>query len=107
MNNELILYIDTSESRKVVVKLGGTGLAKPLKIEKENQTGSQALLPAIVEILKSAGKKFEDLTEVKVNPGPGSYTGLRVGLAIANALGFVLDVPVNGEKGKIALPKYE
>ena len=106
MNYELILYIDTSESRKVTVKLGGAGMVKQLMIQKENQTGSQALLPVIVEILKKAKKDFSSLTEIEVNAGPGSYTGLRVGIAVANALGFVLDIPVNGKKSKIVFPIF-
>lgn len=76
-------------------------------IIKKQKLGSQVLLPAILEILKKNNKSIKDITEVKVNLGPGSFTGTRVGVAVANALGFALNIPVNGKKGKIALPVYE
>lgn len=67
--------------------------------------------------LRTAGLKkyFKGITAIEVNTGPGSFTGTRVGVAVANALGFALDIPVNGsprspreagKKGKIVLPKY-
>ena len=68
----------------------------------------QTILPMIEKFLKKYSLKPEDLTEIKVNTGPGSFTGLRVGLAIVNALSFVLGVPVNDKKvGEIILPMYK
>jgi tRNA threonylcarbamoyladenosine biosynthesis protein TsaB len=74
---------------------------------KKQKPGSQVLLPMIVAILKKKKLEFSNLTAIEVNVGPGSFTGTRVGVAIANALGYALDLPVNGKKGKIAEPVYE
>ena len=40
---------------------------------------------------------------MELNIGPGSYTGLRVGAAVANALGFALQIPVNGKDSAVEL----
>ena len=77
------------------------------KLKKTQKLGSQVLLPMIVKILKKNKLKFSELTAIEVNVGPGSFTGTRVGVAVANALGYALNLPVNGKKGKIALPVYE
>ena len=97
----MILSIDSTNREKIIVSLDNT------EIIEEQKLGSQALLPLIVKILKRQKATFTDISEVKVNTGPGSFTGTRVGVAVANALGFALNIPVNGKKGKIALPKYE
>jgi len=46
--------------------------------------------------LKKNKFDFNDISAIEVNPGPGSFTGLRIGVTIANTLGWVLKVPVNG-----------
>ena len=46
------------------------------------------------------------LTGIEVFKGPGSFTGLRVGVAIANALGAAMDIPVNGKK-QLVEPTYK
>ncbi|MDO8487410.1 MAG: tRNA (adenosine(37)-N6)-threonylcarbamoyltransferase complex dimerization subunit type 1 TsaB [Candidatus Curtissbacteria bacterium] len=97
----MILKIDSTNREKITVSLDDT------KIIEEQKLGSQVLLPLIVKILKKQKATFADISEIKVNIGPGSFTGTRVGVAVANALGFALNIPVNGKKGKIALPKYE
>ncbi len=91
-----ILKINTSQMGKVVVGLEGGG--KNLELEKEQKFGSQVLLTMIEEILKIGRLKIEDLNEIRVETGPGSFTGIRVGVSVANALGFSLGVPVNGKK---------
>lgn len=84
------LYIDTSDREKIIVGIDG----KRFESKAKEQT-SQKLLPFIDEVLKKEGKSVEDISEVEVNTGPGSFTGLRIGVSVANALGWALDVPVN------------
>lgn len=101
----MILSIDTSNSEKVVIKLNDEKFETESKKEK-----SQKLLPFIVETLKKKGKRLEDVKQIKVNTGPGSFTGLRVGVSVANALGWSLGIPVNGKdlkKGESVEIKYE
>ncbi len=98
------LYIDSSNSEKIIVGLDEK------KFETEaRQEASQRLLPFIDEILKKEGASINQITEIEVNPGPGSFTGLRVGVSVANTLGWVLKIPVNGKdisKGEVPDIKY-
>src|SRR3990170_5831232 len=103
----MILKIDTTKREEVTVELIEKKSGLKDKLVQKQKLGSQVLLPMIVKILKKNKVDFSDLTAVEVNPGPGSFTGTRVGVSIANALGFALDIPVNGKKGKIVLPVYE
>lgn len=84
------LYINTSSSEKIVVGIDG----KNYETEARERS-SQKLLPFIDEVLTKNGKTVKDITEIGVATGPGSFTGLRVGVSVANALGWVLKIPVN------------
>lgn len=99
------LFLDTSSNSETVVRLDDTEIKKGSKV-----THSQVVLPMIENLLDKKGKKLADITEIEVATGPGSFTGLRVGAAIANALGFALKVSVNGKKPwemEIVVPTYE
>ncbi len=85
------LYIDTSDSERIIVGVDDERFETQAREEK-----SQRLLPFIDEILRKKGKSLEDIKAIEVSTGPGSFTGLRVGLSVANTLGFALGVPVNG-----------
>lgn len=61
---------------------------------------SETLLAKIKEVLGSQGKDFTDLAGIVCYKGPGSFTGLRIGLTVANTLASDLDIPVVGVKGK-------
>ena len=98
------LIIDTTDNKKTIVELSGTG--KNDKITEKNIPKSQNTLVLIDKILKKNKLKATDLEEIEVNTGPGSFTGTRVGVSIANALGFGLGIKVNGSKSKPATPKY-
>jgi tRNA threonylcarbamoyl adenosine modification protein YeaZ len=90
-----VLFIDTSDSQKIRVGLD----VKGKRVEKiaEREQKAQMVLPMIEDLLKTQKLKLSDITEIKVNPGPGSFTGLRVGIAVAQMLGKLLNIPVNGK----------
>ena len=99
------LYIDTSDGQKIIVGIDDKKFKTDARQEK-----AQKLLPFINEILKKEGKKIKEIKEIEVNTGPGSFTGLRVGVSVANALGWALGIPVNGKdlrKGEVIDIKYE
>lgn len=87
------LYIDTSSNQRTIVRLGDKELSRSSRVWH-----SQVVLPMIATMLRRQGATLSDITEIEVNPGPGSYTGLRVGVSIANALGYALKIPVNGKR---------
>lgn len=93
----MILYINTTDQKQVIVSLRNDGKIIDSLGEK-NKLGSQVLLPMIEKILELRQLKYLDLKGIEVATGPGSFTGLRVGVSVANALGFALEIPVNSKK---------
>ena len=65
-------------------------------IQNAGLTHSRTLLPMAEDMLKNLGKKPADIDRVAVSRGPGSFTGLRIGLAEAKGLGWALDKPLVG-----------
>lgn len=59
-------------------------------------THSETLLPHIQKVLEMAGVERSELSAVAVSIGPGSFTGLRIGLATAKGLAYALGLPVVG-----------
>ena len=55
---------------------------------------SQVLLGHIEDVLKIAHMDKKDLDGIAISIGPGSFTGLRIGLASAKMLSYALDIPV-------------
>src|SRR5688572_12025962 len=103
MKSQNILYIDTSDSKVTTVRITRSETIHEFKEETNTSTRSQNVLMLIEKTLKAAELKLTDLTQVEVHPGPGSFTGVRVGISVANALGFALGIPVNGKKQAIPL----
>lgn len=100
----ITLYIDTSVREEIRV---GIEINGKLYEKKAKNLKSQETLPLIDKLLKEKKIKLNEINEIKVNTGPGSFTGLRVGIAIANALGFALKIPINGKKvGEQVTPMY-
>ena len=63
----------------------------------------------IFEKLQENGKDWKDISEITFFSGPGSFTGLRIGAAVVNALAHELQVPLFDHKGKkheIIIPDY-
>lgn len=55
---------------------------------------TELLVPAIQDVLRDANVLFQDLTQIITTKGPGSFTGIRVGLATAAGLRTALSIPV-------------
>ncbi len=51
-------------------------------------------------LLKNHGKDWADISGLVCFEGPGSFTGLRIGLSVGNALAYGLDAPIVGSRGK-------
>ncbi len=101
------LIIDTRNSGNVLAKLiAGDQIFEENSISKDNRPESILLL--IDRVCEKAGVKVSEVDEITVEEGPGSYTGLKVGVSVANALSFALGKKVNGKNvGEIVEPKYE
>ncbi|HEX8932566.1 MAG TPA: tRNA (adenosine(37)-N6)-threonylcarbamoyltransferase complex dimerization subunit type 1 TsaB [Patescibacteria group bacterium] len=91
------ILIDTTSNKEIKVGLVIDG-KQDLVEQQIDYRKAQVVLPLIEELLKKHNLQLRDLTAIEVNPGPGSFTGVRVGVTIANTLGFLLNLPVNGEK---------
>lgn len=88
-----ILHIDTS-AETAVVALGGDGKLIASRENTEARNHASVLNNFISEILHEAGIRFADLSAIAVCGGPGSYTGLRIGLSTAKGLCYALDIPL-------------
>ncbi len=55
---------------------------------------NEVLAPAVGRLLAGAGRRFDDLDGIALSAGPGSYTGLRVGMSYAKGLAFGTGLPV-------------
>lgn len=100
------LSIDTSNNKEVLVQLILNNQTVEKKLAQE-RTRAQEVLILIDQLVNEHQFSLEKLDTIKVNTGPGSFTGLRVGVAIANALSFSLGVPINDKKkGEIEIPIY-
>ena len=54
----------------------------------------------ILQLLEQNSKKWEDIQGVAIFKGPGSFTGLRIGMSVANALAFSLKIPIIADLGE-------
>jgi tRNA threonylcarbamoyladenosine biosynthesis protein TsaB len=58
---------------------------------------AQIILPLIVDMLETHNLSPYDLDAIEVNAGPGSFTGVRIGVSVANAFAYALQIPINGK----------
>lgn len=104
---KVALSIDTSsrEATRVTVDTSGKRFEK---ISGAQGTNAQMVLPMLEELLKEHNLTISDITQVNVHQGPGSFTGLRVGISVANTISWLLGVPINTKPpGTILTPVYK
>jgi len=91
----LLLAFDTATPAVTVALTDGTAiLAEHTEVDARRH--GELLAPGIADVLHAAGRSRAELTDVAVGVGPGPFTGLRVGLVTARALGDALGIPVHG-----------
>ena len=91
----LVLAFDTTAAACSVALVGnGTTLASVS--EPMDQGQAETLLPLIERVIGDAGVSYDALDRIAVTVGPGSFTGVRVGLSTARALGLAANKPVIG-----------
>jgi tRNA threonylcarbamoyladenosine biosynthesis protein TsaB len=89
----VILNIETAiESASVCLAKNGQVIL--LKKHPHPRDSAAWIQPAISQLLNDAGYSFKGIHAVAVSSGPGSYTGLRVGMATAKGLCFALGIPL-------------
>jgi len=96
-----LLAIDTAAPRLQLALL--IGEQAHTIVEDMAQGQAERIFPAIDELLGRAGVTYNDLKRIAVTTGPGSFTGLRIGLSAARGLGLALDIPVVGVPSLLAL----
>nr|WP_320118006.1 tRNA (adenosine(37)-N6)-threonylcarbamoyltransferase complex dimerization subunit type 1 TsaB [uncultured Marinifilum sp.] len=89
----LLLNIETSTA-VCSVALGKDGKLLALKENKEGMKHASHLTIFIQDILSENGLKMSDLDGIAVSMGPGSYTGLRIGVSTAKGLCFGANIPL-------------
>jgi len=95
MDKGITLALDTSEARGSIV-LRRAGLLVSWRQHDTGQDYSSWLLPAAHDVMHESSCKLEDVTLLAAATGPGSFTGLRVGLTTVKAWAEVYGIPVVG-----------
>jgi tRNA threonylcarbamoyl adenosine modification protein YeaZ len=95
----LILAFDTATD------VATSALVQDGQVVGERASRAVRILEDIDGLLAAAGLEREAIVGIAVGTGPGSYTGLRIGLVTARALAFALDVPVAGVSTLAALAR--
>lgn len=91
----IILALDTALPACSVAVLDGARVLARLS-EPMTRGHQERLAPMAEEVMAAAGIAFSDLERIGVTVGPGSFTGLRIGLAFAKGLALALDIPCVG-----------
>lgn len=91
----LMLALESS-AKAASAALFEDGAMLAISVANAGLTHSRTLLPMAEDLLKNLDKSIKDLGLVAVANGPGSFTGLRIGMAEAKGLCWALEIPVIG-----------
>lgn len=88
-----ILAIDTS-GRSCRVGLSDQGQLVSQRVGENTRQAAQEVLPLIKDVMAARKTGFQSLDALAVISGPGSFTGLRIGIGVVQALSFTQSIPV-------------
>ena len=91
----MILAIDSATRTASIALYDQTGLVAE-ESWRSNNNHSVELMPAITRQIERQGLTMQDLTGVAIASGPGSFTGLRIGMSTAKGLCLALQIPIIG-----------
>ena len=93
--NMLILALDSSAAPASVALLEDGKILSEFYINTK-QTHSQTLMPMVESVLKLTNKTLDDVTCMAVSAGPGSFTGVRIGVSCVKGLSMTRNIPCAG-----------
>lgn len=89
----MVLFIDTTDNQHLCLALYNR--KKWLKAEPSSPHCQITMIfPSVDSLLSRAKIQKKNLSQIFINPGPGSYTSTRIGITFANTLGLILNIPV-------------
>lgn len=91
----IVLGMDTSSVNAAVAVMNDKKLIGEFVVSND-RTHSQIIMPLLDELLKKCGLKISDIDVFAVSIGPGSFTGLRIGMATIKTLAQMCNKPVIG-----------
>lgn len=96
-----VLAIDTSmQACSAALSIDGRCIGR---FEERERGHAEAIVPMIADVMKDAGVGFDDLDKLAVSTGPGTFTGVRVGIATARGLALAAGLPLIGRSGLVVM----
>lgn len=92
----LVLGIDTATKVLNLTIVNNSEMVIDYKVNRLGKTHSTLILSALNSMLNLSGIKLKEIEGIAVSIGPGSFTGLRIGLSTAKGLAFALSIPLIG-----------
>ena len=87
------LLIDTHDASILLALYHSNNLVIKKEI-RDSHSHSENTIPALIELLKEKNTSVQELSDIVVVNGPGSFTGERLGVTIAKTLAYTLNIPI-------------
>lgn len=94
----MILIVNTANLNQTAIALSCDDFIIAKNNFKSKYNEAEKLLPEIAKLIKESKKGLADLRGVIVVNGPGGFSALRIGVAVANAMAYALKIPVASVK---------
>jgi tRNA threonylcarbamoyladenosine biosynthesis protein TsaB len=101
--SERLLVVDTATRHAVVALCDEQGSLLGVREWDSPHRHGEQLMPQLDDLLAAAGLRPRELTGVAIGTGPGSFTGLRIGLAAAKVIAYTVGCPIVGLSTTAAL----